>query len=139
MHGQKKTANKSNRGEGADEAWGRQREGLIKMGVKYCFSSYVDVHGIPKGKTVPVHHFERMMRGSELFTGAALDGLGQSPDDDELAIHPDASAVTQLPWRPEIAWAPGNLKYHNEPWPMCSRTILSRQVERAAKMGFLLP
>ncbi len=116
-------------------AWGRLREDLVSNGVKYCFSSYVDAHGIPKGKTVPVHHFERMMRGSELFTGAALDGLGQGPHDDELAIHPDVNAVTQLPWRPEIAWAPGNLKYHNEPWPMCSRNVLSRQVERAAKLG----
>lgn len=108
---------------------------LIEKGVKYCFASYVDVHGVPKGKTVPVDHFERMMRGSELFTGAALDGLGQGPHDDELAVHPDATAVTQLPWQPEVAWTPGNLKYHDEPWPMCSRTVLSRQIERAAKMG----
>ena len=68
----------------SDASLRRQRDDLIKKGVKYCFSSFVDVHGIPKGKTVPVHHFERMMRGSELFTGAALDGLGQGPSDDEL-------------------------------------------------------
>lgn len=109
---------------------------LIDRGVKYCLASYVDVHGIAKAKTVPTHHFDRMMRGSELFTGAALDGLGQGPQDDELAIHPDLGAVTILPWRPEVAWAPGNLKYHDEPWPMCSRTVLSRQLERAAQMGF---
>ena len=109
---------------------------LIDKGVKYCLSSYVDVHGIAKAKTVPIHHFDRMLRGSELFTGAALEGLGQGPEDDELAIHPDLSAVTILPWRPEVAWAPGNLKYHDEPWPMCSRTILEQQVQRAANMGF---
>ncbi|MFQ5936860.1 MAG: type III glutamate--ammonia ligase, partial [Acidiferrobacterales bacterium] len=111
-------------------------ESLRDKGVRYCLASYVDVHGIPKAKTVPVHHFDRMMRGSELFTGAALDGLGQGPQDDELAIHPDQAAVTILPWRAEVAWAPGNLKYHNEPWPMCSRTVLCRQLERAAQMGF---
>ncbi|MBL95410.1 MAG: Glutamate--methylamine ligase [Alphaproteobacteria bacterium MarineAlpha3_Bin5] len=115
--------------------WLKKQKTLADSGVKYCFASYVDIHGIPKGKTVPIHHFERMMRGSELFTGAALDGLGQGPDDDELAIHPDIKAVTALPWRPEIAWAPGNLKYHNNFWHMCSRTILCQQVERAAKMG----
>jgi glutamine synthetase len=128
-------ADKSSGGTSSSANWARIHEELVKKGVKYCFSSYVDAHGIPKGKTVPVHHFERMMRGSELFTGAALDGLGQGPHDDELAIHPDASAVTQLPWRPEVAWAPGNLKYHDEPWPMCSRNVLCRQVERAAGMG----
>ena len=129
------TSKKNSRGARGDAEWGAIEKDLVKNGVKYCFSSYVDVHGIPKGKTVPVHHFDRMMRGSELFTGAALDGLGQAPHDDELAIHPDPAAVTQLPWRPEMAWAPGNLRYHDEPWPMCSRNVLDRQVERAAKMG----
>lgn len=114
---------------------GEIKRDLISKGVKYCISSYVDVHGIPKGKNVPIAHFERMMRGSELFTGAALDGLGQGPQDDELAIHPDPNAVQQLPWRPEIAWAPGRLMYHDEPWPMCSRNVLARQVERARKLG----
>ncbi len=112
------------------------RKSLIDKGVEYCLPFYVDAHGVPKTKTVPVSHFERMMRGSELFTGAALDGLGQGPHDDELALHPDPDAVTQLPWRPEVAIVPGQLKYHDEPWPMCSRTVLARQVERAAKMGF---
>jgi len=130
-----KVTAKPKRNKTDEAAWSQTREDLTQKGVKYCFSSYVDAHGIPKGKTVPIHHFERMMRGSELFTGAALDGLGQGPHDDELAIHPDPKAVVQLPWRPEIAWAPGNLKYHNEPWPMCSRTVLARQVERAAKLG----
>ena len=116
--------------------YGTIGRGLEEQGVRYCLASYVDVHGIPKSKTVPVGHFERMMRGSELFTGAALDGLGQGPEDDELAVHPDPGAVTVLPWRPEIAWCPGELRYHDQPWPMCSRTVLRRQVERAAAMGF---
>ena len=110
-------------------------QSLIDKGVEYCMPFYVDVHGIPKTKTVPVSHFDRMMRGSELFTGAALDGLGQGPHDDELAVMPDPDAVVQLPWRPNIAIIPGQLVYHKQPWPMCSRTILAKQVERAAKLG----
>jgi glutamine synthetase len=109
---------------------------LIDKGVKYCLASYVDVHGVPKAKAVPVDHFDRMMRGSELYTGAALDGLGQGPNDDELALYPDPQAVTVLPWEPTVAWAPGNLHYHNEPYSMCSRSILIRQIERAKAMGF---
>ena len=111
------------------------RRSLEERGVKFCLASYVDVHGIPKAKAVPIDHFERMMRGSELFTGAAIDGLGQGPGDDELAIYPDPAAVTVLPWRPEVAWAPGCLHYHEQPWPMCSRTILRRQIERLAASG----
>lgn len=108
---------------------------LVARGVKYCLASYVDVHGISKAKAVPVDHLERMMRGSELFTGAALEGLGQSPNDDELAVYPDPRAVTVLPWRPEVAWAPGNLHFHEGPWPMCSRNVLQRQIDRLAKHG----
>src|ERR1700693_4921315 len=99
---------------------------LIEKGVEYCMPLYVDVHGIAKTKTVPISHFARMMRGSELFTGAALDGLGQGPHDDELAIHPEPDAVTVLPWRREVAWAPGGLRFHDKPWPMCSRNVLRR-------------
>ena len=42
---------------------GSIKDELRRKGVKYCYSAYVDVHGVPKGKTVPVEHFERMMRG----------------------------------------------------------------------------
>jgi glutamine synthetase len=119
---------------------GKKREtmqSLIDKGVEYCMPLYVDAHGIAKTKTVPVGHFDRMMRGSELFTGAALDGLGQGPHDDELAVIPDPDAVMQLPWRPNVAVVPGQLTYHEQPYPMCSRTVLARQVERAAKMGLI--
>ena len=108
---------------------------LIDKGVEYLMPLYVDVHGIAKTKTVPVSHFDRMMRGSELFTGAALDGLGQGPHDDELAVLPDPRAVMQLPWRPNVAVIPGQLTYHEQPYPMCSRTVLAKQIERAAKLG----
>ena len=45
----------------------REQERLKEAGVAYCLAAYVDVHGIPKAKIVPIDHFERMMRGSELF------------------------------------------------------------------------
>jgi glutamine synthetase len=112
-------------------------EELKKQGVKYLLAAYTDVHGVAKAKCVPIDHFATMMRGSELFTGAALDGLGQEPSDDELSVRPDLPRVVRLPWRPEIAWAPGYLFYHGEPWPMCSRVVLQRAVDRAAALGLV--
>ena len=122
-------------GVAGDQEIARLEKSLAEKGVKYCLAAYVDLHGIPKAKSVPIGHFARMMRGSELFTGAALDGLGQGPDDDELALYPDPRALTVLPWRPEVAWAPGNLCYHEKPWPMCARNVLQRQIDRLAKRG----
>jgi glutamine synthetase len=113
------------------------RRRLEDVGVKYVMATYADGHGIAKCKSVPLAHFEQTMRGSELFTGAALDLLGQSPADDELAVHPDLDAIVQLPWRPTIAFAPGNLYLRGEPYSMCSRTVLTRQVARARERGFI--
>lgn len=80
------------------------KEDLIAKGVKYCIGAYVDIHGVPKGKVVPVNHFESFAQGSELYTGYALDGLGQRPNDDELSSVPDLSRGVQLPWQPEVMW-----------------------------------
>jgi glutamine synthetase len=114
-----------------------KQESLKAAGVEYCLAAYVDVHGIPKCKAVPIEHFVAMMEGSELFTGAALDGLGQEPSDDELSVRPDLDAITILPWEPNVAWAPGQLYFHDEPWPMDARTVLRRQIDRAAQQGLV--
>ena len=42
-------------------------QSLTEMGVEYCMPLYVDVHGIPKTKTVPVSHFDRMAAGLRAF------------------------------------------------------------------------
>ncbi|MEO0888196.1 MAG: type III glutamate--ammonia ligase, partial [Cyanobacteria bacterium J06648_10] len=65
------------------------QETLQAQGVKYAMASFVDIHGMCKGKVVPMHHFNRMMQGSELFTGAALDGVPQQIYDDEVGTLPD--------------------------------------------------
>lgn len=77
---------------------------LTDKGVKYCIGAYVDIHGVPKAKVVPIDHLGHMAKGSERYTGYALDGLGQAPNDDELTSVPDLDSVIQLPWEPKIAW-----------------------------------
>ncbi|MGK2188095.1 MAG: glutamine synthetase, partial [Pseudomonadales bacterium] len=66
---------------------------LADAGVKYAIASYVDIHGVTKGKFVPVAHLGQMMQGSELYTGAALDGVPQDISDDEVAAMPDAEGL----------------------------------------------
>jgi glutamine synthetase len=117
--------------------YAEKREELKAAGIRYCLAAYTDVHGVGKANSVPIDHFSDMMRGSELFTGAALDGLGQAPNDDELSVRPDLDRIVELPWMPGFAWAPGHLYFHHEPWPMCSRVVLQRAVDRAAALGFV--
>ena len=48
---------------------------LRERGVKYCMGTYVDIHGIPKGKVVPIDHLPHMAHGSELYTGYARNNF----------------------------------------------------------------
>ena len=112
------------------------RDDLIKKGVKYAIGAYVDIHGIPKGKVVPIHHLEHMAGGSELYTGYALDGLGQKPNDDEIASVPDLNHMIQLPWEPSIVWMPADNTFKGEPYPLNTRIALRKQLAHAAEMGF---
>jgi glutamine synthetase len=109
---------------------------LKEKGVKYCIGAYVDIHGIPKGKVVPIDHLEHMAHGSELYTGYALDGLGQKPNDDEIASVPDLDHIIQLPWQPEVAWMPADNTFKGEPYPLNTRVALKKQMAEAAKLGF---
>ena len=109
---------------------------LAAKGVKYCIGAYVDIHGVPKGKVVPLSHFSHFAHGSELYTGYALDGLGQSPNDDEISSVPDLDRGCQLPWNPEIAWFPADNAFHGEPYEINARVALKKQLAEAAKMGF---
>src|ERR1700754_821884 len=79
------------------------REKLDSEGVRFAIAGYADLHGNLKGKMVPLGHFVDMVGGSELFTGAALDGLPQDMSDEELSAHPDLTRGIVLPWRPEVA------------------------------------
>jgi len=111
---------------------------LENSGVKTCIASYVDMHGISKSKFVPITHFHQMMAGSEMFTGAALDGVPQEIHDEEVACMPDPSAAVILPWDKQMALIPSDLWCEGAPFEACSRNILGRQVKRAADMGFTM-
>lgn len=112
------------------------QQDLKDKGVKYCLGAYVDIHGIPKGKVVPIDHLEHMAHGSELYTGYALDGLGQKPNDDEIASVPDLDHIIQLPWQPEMAWMPADNTLYGKPYELNTRVALKKQLEKAAEMGF---
>jgi glutamine synthetase len=112
------------------------KQHLKAQGVKYCVGAYVDIHGIPKGKFVPIDHLGHMATGSELYTGYALDGLGQAPNDDEIASVPDLNHVIQLPWQPEIAWMPADNTFHGKPYEINTRVALKKVLTQAAEMGF---
>lgn len=109
---------------------------LTEQGVKYCIGAYVDIHGVPKGKVVPIEHLGHMAKGSERYTGYALDGLGQAPHDDEITSIPDLNHIIQLPWEPKVAWMPADNAFQGKPYPLNTRVALKSVLADAAKLGF---
>jgi len=109
---------------------------LRAKGVKYCIGAYVDIHGVPKGKVVPIDHLHHMAHGSERYTGYALDGLGQAPNDDEITSIPDLTHIVQLPWEPSVAWMPADNGFQGKPYPLNTRVALKNMLAQAAEMGF---
>jgi glutamine synthetase len=110
---------------------------LAAKGVQFCIAAYVDVHGVPKGKAVPIEKLEKMCKGTELFTVGAMEGMGLvGPHEDECAAIPDLDTLTVLPWDPRVAWFASDLEYHGAPYRNDSRTILKGQLARAAERGW---
>src|SRR5260221_1219338 len=108
---------------------------LQEQGVRYGLASYVDIHGRPKCKAVPIAHFEQMFCGSELFTDAALDGVPQEVNDDEASAHPDFERAMILPWQPDTMWIPSDLFLNGGPFESCSRPILNRVLAQPTLLG----
>ena len=108
---------------------------LERRGVRYLIPSYVDMHGVSKSKMVPLAHMDQMMNGSELCTGAALDGVPQEIHEEEVSAHPDAASCMILPWQNDVAWFASDLWCENKPFEPCSRNIMKRSLDRLADTG----
>ena len=119
-----------------DEEIRKLQSELKAKGVKYCVGAYVDIHGVPKGKVVPIDHLVHMAHGSERYTGYALDGLGQAPNDDEITSIPDFNHIIQLPWEPKVAWMPADNAFQGKPYPLNTRVALKNVLADAASLGF---
>jgi glutamine synthetase len=112
------------------------RQYLESNNIKFLIPSYVDMHGVPKTKMVPIAHLEKMLGGSELFTGAALDGVPQDVSDEEIGAHPDPYSCMIVPWRDDCAWFASDLWTEGQPFDACNRGILKRVLAEAAEMGY---
>ena len=112
------------------------RADLEARGVEFLFAQFVEMHGKPNAKLVPVNHLEDLLADGAGFAGFAAGDLGQGPHDPDIAAIPDVSSLTQLPWKPEVARFACDVTVEGESWPYCPRTILRTQLERAKALGY---
>jgi glutamine synthetase len=112
------------------------RDYVRKNNVKFLFAQFVDMHGKPNAKLVPAAHLDDLLTDGAGFAGFAAGEIGQAPSDPDMIAMPDVRSFTPLPWRPGVARFACDVTVEGEEWLYCPRTILRKQLERAAALGF---
>ena len=120
-----------------DPAHGDLAERLAADGVDYVLGGWIDVMGRSKSKVVPVSHLPNLLAGSERYTPRGMGDLGRmTPNEDECVALPDLSTLRVCPWDRRVAWMAADLLFGgHEPFALCCRSVLKRQVAAAAAAG----
>jgi glutamine synthetase len=113
------------------------RARLEEAGVEYVFSCWIDLLGVPKTKPVPLSEFERLCQGKgpqfAVHSVSMVPELGPA-DPDQIAL-PDLSSLVVCPWDSRVAWVFADLFFEDEPYDVCPRQVLRRQIRAAAEAG----
>ena len=107
-------------------------------GVEFLFAMFVDMHGKPCAKMVPVSAIDGLVEGGAGFAGFAAGAMGQQPSSPDILAMPDLSSYMPAPWRPGLGIIQCDPYVEGEPWPYAPRVILRRQIERLAAAGCVL-
>jgi glutamine synthetase len=114
------------------------RARLEEAGVRYVLSCWIDLLGIPKTKPVPLHQFEELCagRGPQF----AVHSISMVPDlgaaDPDQVMVPDLDSLVVCPWDHSYAWVFADLYWCDEPYAVCPRGALKRQVRAAREAGY---
>ena len=115
-------------------------ESLAAQGVHTLLVQFTDVHGVAKGKLVPLHQLEAVLATGAGFAGPSIWGtaLGRSGPRAEYYARGDASTLQPLPWMPGIARIVGDGHVAGEAFDACPRQVLKRATARLAERGWQL-
>ena len=105
-------------------------------GIELVLTQFVDIHGAPKVKMVPVEHIDDVIDDGAGFAGAALDGMGQGPHSHDMLARIDVDTYTPLPWRDGVARFASDLFVDGEPHPYCPRQNLKRVLGDLREEGY---
>lgn len=119
---------------------------LRGQGVRAIRLLYTDLHGVARGKDIPLGHFMDLYEEGVAFCAAVMGTdlrhtpvVGGEEGYVDFAVRPDIDTIRVVPWQPEIAWCLGeawNLD-GSDHYPVCPRALLARVVGRYAERGLL--
>ena len=114
------------------------RELVERDGIEFIYAMFVEMHGKPCAKLVPVSALDDLMSVGAGFAGFAAGPIGQSPADPDILAIPDPASYTRLPWQPNIAAMQCDPTVAGELWPYAPRVILKRVMAQAAQKNLVL-
>ena len=106
-------------------------------GVKFFLMNFTDLFGTQRSKLVPAAAISDMQKSGAGFAGFAA-WLDMTPAHPDMFAVPDAEAVIQLPWKPEVAWVPGDLVMEGKKVEQAPRNVLQSVIAQAAAQGILM-
>src|ERR1700749_4768178 len=119
------------------DAEAQLRERAESDGVRFFFAMFVDMHGKPCAKMIPVEAVDVLTGGGAGFAGFAAGPMGQSPADPDMIAVPDLASYTLTPWQPELAVLQCDIHVEGQPWPYTPRLILKRMLDKVRDRGLV--
>ena len=117
---------------------------LRGQGVRAIRLLYTDLHGVARGKDIPIGHFVDLLEDGVAFCAVIMGTdlshtpvVGGEQGYVDFAIRPDLDTLRVVPWQPEVAWCLGEAWTldGSDHWPSCPRALLARVVARYATHG----
>lgn len=110
-------------------------ERLAAEGVHTLLVQFTDLHGVAKGKLVPLAHLDDVLAIGAGFSGPSIAGTGlaRTGPRSEYMARGAASTAQALPWLPGVARIVGDGFVAGEPFDACPRQVLKRAVARLAE------
>ena len=116
------------------------RDTLSSHGVHTLIAQFTDVHGVAKGKFVPLAHLDGLLAQGVGFAGPSIWGTGlpRTGPRSEYYGRGNAATARALPWMPGYARIVCDGFVAGEPFDACPRQVLRRQMARLAEHGWTM-
>ena len=115
-------------------------QSLQAGGVHTLLVQFTDLHGVAKGKLVPLAQLGEVLAAGAGFAGPSIWGTGlpRTGPRSEYYARGDATTLQPLPWMPGVARIVGDGFVDGRAFDACPRQVLRRAVARLAARGWTL-
>ncbi len=114
-----------------------------ERGIRFVQLQFTDVMGAVKAVTIPMGRLYDSVAHGTWFDGSSVEGFTRIAESDQYLM-PDMATFADIPWQPGTG-ARGTARVicdvftpNGEPFVGDPRGVLRRQVERAAKLGYIV-